>query len=157
MPVPVWAAIAGIAVAKKLIVYAAAKMYGIPRVYRKSQRLARWSIRDKPTLKIVSGRIGYIYRVPNTFAARWFRPGIGQTTKGLTSSAVPLQKAQATHAHSLLKPSFASSSFSRTAPGLGPLDTALCHPAAAAVLCRLGKPFNFVRGHASTGWGPTHL
>lgn len=44
------------------------QMYGFPRLYRKSQQLARWSIKDKPTLKLVSGRIGYAWRVPNTFA-----------------------------------------------------------------------------------------
>jgi len=46
------------------------QVYGIPRLYRKSQQLARWSISDKTTLKIVSGRIGYVYRVPNTFIGR---------------------------------------------------------------------------------------
>ena len=92
MPLPVWAALLGIAVAKKVVVFTAAKVicrrtcrsknalgsvdahlfvhiqiYGFPRLYRKSQQLARWCIRDKDTLKIVSGRIGYAYRVPNTF------------------------------------------------------------------------------------------
>lgn len=74
MPLPVWAALLGIAVAKKVVVFTAAKIYGFPRLYRKSQQLARWCIRDKDTLKIVSGRIGYAYRVPNTFLARWFGP-----------------------------------------------------------------------------------
>lgn len=46
------------------------QVYGIPKLYRKSQQLARWSITDKTTLKIVSGRIGYVYRVPNTFTGR---------------------------------------------------------------------------------------
>ena len=93
MPVPVWAAILGIAVAKKVVVFTAAKVrhctkgsqsgklesvssggcfctqiYGFPKLYRKSQQLARWAITDKATLKLVSGRIAYIYRVPDTFA-----------------------------------------------------------------------------------------
>jgi len=46
------------------------QVYGIPKLYRKSQQLARWSITDKATLKIVSGRIGYVYRVPDPFIGR---------------------------------------------------------------------------------------
>lgn len=46
------------------------QVYGIPKLYRKSQQLARWSISDKATLKIVSGRVRYVYRVPDTFIGR---------------------------------------------------------------------------------------
>ena len=96
MPVPVWAALLAVAVAKKAVVFAAAKVrqcrskllavllsnllrlsldaqiYGFPRIYRKSQQLARWAIRDPVTLKAVQGRIGYLYRAPNTLSGTWF-------------------------------------------------------------------------------------
>ncbi|KAL0034028.1 hypothetical protein WJX79_004194 [Trebouxia sp. C0005] len=92
MPMPVWTALLGIALAKKVVVFTAAKVYGIPKLYRKSQQLARWSITDKTTLKIVSGRIGYVYRVPNTFTARWFGPTAVQLASTLPSGPVPLQQ-----------------------------------------------------------------
>lgn len=98
MPVPVWAALLAVAVAKKIVVFTAAKVlfavtvarlsrsgcpdklshaqiYGFPRLYRKSQQLARWTIRDKATLKIVSGRIGYLYRAPNTLSGKMLCAG----------------------------------------------------------------------------------
>lgn len=96
MPVPVWAALLAVAVAKKVVLFTAAKVpsqprttkvfrltlsqaclglkhvlvqvYGFPRLYRKQQQLARWLVRDKATLKVVSGRIGYLYRAPNTLS-----------------------------------------------------------------------------------------
>ncbi|DBB01686.1 TPA: hypothetical protein ACH3X1_000318 [Trebouxia sp. C0004] len=95
MPMPVWAALLGIALAKKVVVFTAAKVYGIPKLYRKSQQLARWSITDKTTLKIVSGRIGYVYRVPSSFIARWFGPTAAQLARTLPSGPLPLQKGSA--------------------------------------------------------------
>ncbi len=39
--VPLWAKLGVLWIGKKALVYVAAKVYGIPRLYRKSQRLVR--------------------------------------------------------------------------------------------------------------------
>ncbi|KAL0032899.1 hypothetical protein WJX77_005385 [Trebouxia sp. C0004] len=124
---PVWAALLGIALAKKVVVFTAAKVYGIPKLYRKSQQLARWSITDKTTLKIVSGRIGYVYRVPSSFIARWFGPTAAQLARTLPSGPLPLQKGRSPTTHTVLKSSLAT-------------------------LSHLRRPFNFVLGHSFTEW-----
>ncbi|DBB14672.1 TPA: hypothetical protein ACH3X3_004299 [Trebouxia sp. C0006] len=116
MPMPVWAALLGIALAKKVVVFTAAKVYGIPKLYRKSQQLARWSINDKATLKTVSGRIGYVYRVPDNFIARWFGPTAAQLARTLPSGPVPLQQGRSPTTQNILKSSFADRIVTGSAP-----------------------------------------
>ena len=42
MTIPLWATIVGLSLAKKVTVLIAAKLYGIPRLYRRSQKAVRF-------------------------------------------------------------------------------------------------------------------
>ena len=46
MTVPLWATIVGLSLAKKVTVLIAAKLYGIPRLYRRSQKAVRYVATD---------------------------------------------------------------------------------------------------------------
>ena len=62
MTVPLWATIVGLSLAKKATVLIAAKLYGIPRLYRRSQKAVRFVATDMLEPQPVN---------PNTMMQRW--------------------------------------------------------------------------------------
>ncbi|CAK0786760.1 hypothetical protein CVIRNUC_009974 [Coccomyxa viridis] len=71
MPLPLWATIVGLSLAKKVTVLIAAKLYGIPRLYRRSQKAVRYSTISPAQRVAWAIRVRKGFRLPENVARRW--------------------------------------------------------------------------------------
>lgn len=66
MAPPVVATLIGLALLKKVVVYSAARAYGIGRCYRKTRRAARWLFKsDVAASKAAQALLGKAFRLPD--------------------------------------------------------------------------------------------
>ena len=86
MPLPLWATIVGLSLAKKVTVLIAAKLYGIPRLYR-------YSLHQKPAFRLdmpqtlsrrCSGIFSYLQEITESSQVQYMLPlqiaGMTETT-----------------------------------------------------------------------------
>ena len=98
MPLPLWATIVGLSLAKKITVLVAAKLYGIPRLYRYSlnQKLAVRLDMPQTLSRRCSGILFYLQEIPESSQVQYMLPlhiaGMTETT--LDSQAEYILKAQ---------------------------------------------------------------
>ena len=63
--IPLWGKLVLFSIAKKLTVVAAARIYGFPRLYRKSQHAVRYLCQEPQSRRIWGGRVRTLWRVPD--------------------------------------------------------------------------------------------
>lgn len=86
-----WAGIVGLSVGKKLTLYLLAKVYGFPKLYRKSLKGVRLFTSNKEKRETARQHISCVFRLPNTIAAKLRKQPAApqQQTKSSFSSVQP--------------------------------------------------------------------
>ncbi|BDA50187.1 hypothetical protein COCOBI_15-3160 [Coccomyxa sp. Obi] len=79
MVIPLWGKIVALSLAKKITVLVVAKLYGFPRLYRRSQKLVRYLARDPKQRHWWSGYVRNTFRLPEHVVKRWHgQPAAGR-------------------------------------------------------------------------------
>ncbi|KAK9903571.1 hypothetical protein WJX75_009100 [Coccomyxa subellipsoidea] len=71
MVIPLWGKIVALSLAKKVTILVVAKLYGFPRLYRRSQKLVRYLARDSDQKQWWSGYVRNTFRLPEHVVKRW--------------------------------------------------------------------------------------
>ncbi|EIE23204.1 hypothetical protein COCSUDRAFT_33282 [Coccomyxa subellipsoidea C-169] len=71
MVIPLWGKIVALSLAKKVTVLVIAKLYGFPRLYRRSQKLVRYLNKDSERRQWWSGYVRSTFRLPEHVVKRW--------------------------------------------------------------------------------------